>query len=58
MYCLFFRIKCEQETKRLKKIILLEKESEDITKNKLLELVYLDERTVASEIKRKSQERE
>jgi hypothetical protein len=57
MYCLFFRIKCEQETKRLKKVISLEKESEEITKNKLLELVYLDERTVASEIKRKSQQR-
>ena len=54
MYCLFFRIKRDQETKRLQVLKTLDKESQALTCNKLLEKVYLDERTVVAELSNRS----
>lgn len=48
MYCLFFRIKRDQETKRLMVLKTLDKESQALSHNKLLENVYLEERTVVA----------
>jgi hypothetical protein len=54
MYCLFFRIKNEQEIKKLAIMKTLNLECEELMSNKLLETVYLDERTVVAELSHRS----
>lgn len=48
MYCLFFRIKRDQEEKRLAILKNLQNTTQQLCKIPLLENVYLDERTVTA----------